>query len=73
MTRSSRDPDFDVQHHISVALLRPDTAIARAWCNEHLAINDALTWGRAYVVEPRYLEDILRAIVQAGLTVRMHG
>ncbi len=34
---------------------------------------DALTWGRAYVVEPRYLEDILRAIVESGLTVRFRG
>jgi hypothetical protein len=64
-------PDFDVQHHIAIALLRPDTDDARAWCNEHLVTNDVLMWGRAYVVEPHYLEGILRAIVQDGLTVKL--
>ena len=65
--------DFDVQHHITIALLRPDTDGALAWCDEHLVTENALTWGRAYVAEPRYLEDILRAIVESGLTVRLHG
>jgi hypothetical protein len=73
VTPAARPADFEVQHHITVALLRPDTDVARAWCDEHLVTEGALLWGRAYVVEPRYLEDILRAIVQSGLTVRLHG
>lgn len=73
MTRVTRAPDFDVQHHITIALLRPDTDDARTWCDEHLVTEDVLTWGRAYVVEPRCLEDILRAIVLDGLTVRLRG
>ena len=73
MTKAASTPDFDVQHHVSIALLRPDTESASAWCDEHLVTEDALRWGCAYVVEPRHLEDILRAIVQAGLTVRLRG
>jgi hypothetical protein len=73
VTRSTNVPDFDAQHHITVALLRPDTEGARAWCDEHLVTEDTLTLGRAYVVEPRYLVNILRAIVRAGLTVRLRG
>jgi hypothetical protein len=73
MTPARSTADFEVRHQVTVALLRPDTDVARAWCDEHLVTEDALTWGRAYVVEPRYLEDILRAIVQSGLTVRLRG
>jgi hypothetical protein len=73
MTQAPSAPDFDVQHHISIALLCPDTEGALAWCDEHLVTEDTLTWGRAYVVEPCYLEEILRAIVQAGLTVQLRG
>jgi hypothetical protein len=73
MTPAPGTADFDVQHHITIALLRPATDGALAWCAEHLVTEDALTWGRAYVVEPRYLEDILRAIVESGLTVRLRG
>lgn len=70
----SHEPrDFDVQHHLTIALLRPDTNAAREWCTEHLVTEDVLTWGRAYVVEPRYLEEILRAIVLDGLTVRLNA
>ena len=73
MTRVTNAPDFDVRHHITIALLRPDTHNARAWCDEHLVAANVLTWGQAYVVEPRCLEDILRAIVRDGLTVRLRG
>jgi hypothetical protein len=73
MTRVANAPDFEVQHHITIALLRPDTDDARSWCDENLVTADVLTWGQAYVVEPRYLEDILRAIVLDGFTVRLRG
>ncbi len=73
MTRVASAPDFDVQHHVSIALLRPDTESASAWCDEHLVTEGALRWGRAYVVEPQHIEDILRAIVRAGLTVHLRG
>jgi DNA repair protein RadC len=65
--------DFNVQHHNTIALLRPDTENASAWCDEYLVTEGALTWGRAYVVEPRYREDILRAIVLAGWTVQLRA
>lgn len=61
--------DFDVQHHVSIALLRPATTAADSWCAAHLTVEETLMWGRAYVVEPHYLAEILRAIVQDGLSV----
>jgi DNA repair protein RadC len=61
-------PDFTVQNH-GVVLLRR-TRSAKRWCDEHLA-SDAMTWGRAFVVEPRYVADIVRGIVDDGLSVRL--
>ncbi|HEX9877074.1 MAG TPA: hypothetical protein VGC50_10505 [Gammaproteobacteria bacterium] len=65
--------DFDVQQHLSIALLQPNSDAGKTWCEEHLVTDDALMWSAAFVVEPRYLEEILRAIVNDGLSLRLHG
>jgi hypothetical protein len=73
MTSAGPATDFEVQHHISIALLRPDTDGARVWCDQNLSTEGTLRWGRAFVIEPRFLEEILFAIVTDGLTVQLRG
>ena len=63
-------PDFNMQDHGSLALLLPGTLDAVRWCELHLP-DDALIWGRAYVVEPRHIIEILRRIVDDGLQIRL--
>lgn len=62
-------PDFYVEHHGSIVLLRPTTAQAFEWEREHLP-SDRMHYGNAVVVEPRYIEDIVDGIVGDGLTVQ---
>lgn len=53
------DEHIKVQNEGSLVLLTPISDEAVAWFDEHLP-KDALTWGNATVVEPRYVEDILK-------------
>ena len=63
-------PDFNVQGHGSLVMLLPGTPDAIRWCELHLP-DDALTWSRAYVVEPRHISEVLRGIVDDGLLIRL--
>ena len=60
--------DFAVTNHGSTILIAALSEPALAWCAEHLP-TDAQTWGGTYVVEHRYIGDILAGIVADGLTV----
>jgi len=60
--------DFYVQNEGSIFLLHPLTTAARAWIAEHLP-EDAQTFGRATVVEHRYISDIVAGIKADGLEV----
>ena len=43
----------------TICVLTPLTGAAMEWCNDHLP-DDTLRWGsNGYVIEPRYLRDIL--------------
>lgn len=66
----NKTTDFNVLNEGSIILLNPITAAAGEWVDEHiLAGNDEVQmWGSAVVVEPRFIEDILRGIVSDGLT-----
>lgn len=61
-------PDFDVIDSGSIVLLRPNTAAASAWCDEHLP-EDATWFGGSVAVEPRYISDIVDGAISDGLTV----
>jgi len=60
--------DFTVENHGSIFLLRPHSDAAREWAKEHLP-EDVQTFGHAYVVEHRYIGDIVAGIVNDGLEV----
>ena len=53
-----------------LAILRPLTDAAVAWCDEHLP-EDAPRWcGNSYAVEHRYVGDIVTGMREEGLVVR---
>ena len=61
--------DFEVSGHGTVYLLRPITRAAHTWVDEHLPA-DATWFGRAVVVEHRYIGPIIRGAIGDGLRVR---
>jgi hypothetical protein len=63
------EPDFFVENHGSIFLLRPVTPPARAWVSEHIP-EDAQFFGEAVCVEHRYVADIVAGIRECGLEVR---
>ncbi len=65
---ATRRPDFSLVNHGSIYLLTPRTPAAEQWAAKHLP-DDAMTWGPAVVVEPRYVEEIALGIGRDGLTV----
>jgi hypothetical protein len=60
--------DFTVENHGTIFLLRPNTAAARQWIEDHIP-DDAQKFGGAVVVEHRYIADIVQGIVNDGYGV----
>ena len=65
---SSPTPDFEVENHQSIFLLRALTPAAEYWIKEFLP-QDCTYFGSAVVVEHRYIADIFRGIQNDGLAV----
>ena len=63
----SSGPDFVVENHASVFLLKPLTPAANSWIEEHLPA-DRQTFGGAVVIEHRYKWAILEGIQSDSLT-----
>ena len=66
---SSPTPDFIVECHGSIFLLRPLTLAASSWIEENLP-QDRMTFGVAVIVEHRYIADIVRAALADGLEIQ---
>jgi hypothetical protein len=60
--------DFEVSGGGSLYTLLPLTEVARQWVEEHLP-EDRMTFGKAVVVEHRYIEDIVRGAQADGMVV----
>jgi hypothetical protein len=65
-------PDFELENHGSVFLLRPLNSAAKNWMSEHLPIDDPETqfWGDSIAIEPRYVAPIVDGILADGLALR---
>jgi hypothetical protein len=63
-----RGPDITVRDEGSIVLLDGGTSEGRTWLDESLD-PEAQRWGSAYVVEPRYVSDILDGALCEGLAV----
>lgn len=60
-------PDIRCENHGSIFLLRGLTDAGRAWLDSNLEAGPML--GDAHAVEPRYVENIVDGICEAGLCV----
>ncbi len=61
-------PDISLTNHGSIAVLNPNSSAAVRWFTEHLP-GDCQRWAGGYVVEPRYVDDIIAGAEEEGLTV----
>ena len=62
-------PDFLVQNHGSICILWPRTGAAQDWCVDHLDPLAPQRWGDGYVVEHRYITDVVDAVISDGYDV----
>lgn len=60
--------DFTLSYHGSVVLLKPNTEAARSWVSFSLP-EELPMFGSSVAVQPRYVDEICRGIVEDGLTV----
>jgi hypothetical protein len=63
-------PDFLLENHSSIYLLRPLTENARAWVEDHIGSDNGFQpYWPAVVIEHRYVGAILEGISSDGLAV----
>jgi hypothetical protein len=63
-------PDFLLENHSSIYLLRPLTENARAWVKDHIGSDNGFQpYWPAVVIEHRYVGAILEGISSDGLAV----
>ena len=58
--------DFQIVNHGSIVVITPLSEAGEQWREEHISA-DALSWGRGFVCEPRYVADIVEGIESDGL------
>lgn len=61
--------DVTVANHGSIVSLYPQSDASSAWFEDNLG-GEVLHFGRAVVVEPRYVSDIVAGLQADGLVVR---
>ena len=64
----TKTPDFFLDDHGSVWLLRPENEFATGWIDENLP-KDRMYMGNAVAVEARYVEQIWLGLLSEGFTV----
>jgi len=68
---SKTAPEFLIENHGSVFLLRPLTEAARNWIDEHIgADNGFQPMYPTVVIEPRYIEHIIHGLIEEGWACR---
>ena len=60
--------DFSIQNEGTIYLVHPQTAAAEDWFADNIP-DDAQQFGRALVVEHRFIRDLVAGITNDGLTV----
>lgn len=61
--------DFSIINHGSIVTLTPTSAAAHEWIGEHIP-ETSMRWGAcSIVVEPRFVENIIDGITDAGLSL----
>lgn len=62
--------DFSVEDCGSILLVTPENDKAREWWE---ASTDAISFGRGYAVEPRYIQNVTRGMLESGFRVTKDG
>jgi hypothetical protein len=60
---------FTVENHGSLVLIHPHTADVQRWLADNVA-PDAQWFGRALVVEPRYVDTLVSALIEEGFAAQ---
>jgi len=60
---------FDIENHGTIVLVRPLTPDCASWLAEHVD-EEAQWFGRALVVEPRYVEPLVTALIEEGFAAQ---
>jgi len=63
--------DFDFTPHGTLCLLMSLTTEAQTWVDDFIG-SKAMRWAGAVVIEPRYVDTILNAIDEDGLTIHLN-
>jgi hypothetical protein len=61
-------PDYLFTNHGSICLLQPLTERAKDWLDENIA-SEHMYWAGALVIEPRYVDNLVIALRDTGLTI----
>lgn len=62
--------DVRVENHGTIVLVRPITVTGQDWCDYHMHYDHHVgVFGGAIVVEPRFVDDIVRGMINDGLVV----
>ena len=60
---SQRQPDFLLENHLSIYLLKPVSNAAKFWLEEHIGRDNGFQpYWPTVVIEPRYVTQIIEAI-----------
>ena len=65
----TRTYDFRLDNHGSICILYAESVNGRDWAVEYLP-EDSQRWAGGYVIEPRYVENIVNGILDSGLSLR---
>lgn len=60
---------FTIEPHGTIVLVRPLTNDVKAWLEANVA-GDAVWFGGALVVEPRYLDELYHGLVEEGYALQ---
>ena len=69
MSPAETAPDFQVENHGSVILLRPGNEAAKDWLDFNCVPEPWQWFGSALAVEPRCAPDIIEGLQEEGFTI----
>lgn len=62
--------DFSVQNEGSICILHLHSQAAKDWAEEYVGDAETQTWCGGIVVEPRYIENIVVGMLDAGFLIQ---
>lgn len=65
---SLTDKDFLLVDHGSIAIITPQSTIAKTWVESFIS-DDAQWFGNGFVVEHRYVDDIVDRLLELDMSI----